>query len=720
VAGGAARRKHTGSEAWLGWLNGIALGTCIYYAISYSLFLPFACMAVMFFGAGLLPLGPYFALMATPLIRKKYCRFTGRNRLPGYLPGVSVALMGLMVLQLPESITYYGLARAKSEDQATRNHGLHVLRQYGNRTIMLRACYGGMQNNDFTLQPFNLLAAGDHGSAINSEIAREIYYRVTGEAFNAVPPPKFFTRAGRWNDLEDEFVWDDGLGGEQVAGRVKGLSLLSSRLDATTEPEAGISYCEWTMEFKNVSAQQREARAQVALPPGAVVSRVTLWINGEEREAAFGGRAQTRQAYQAVAVQQRRDPLLVTTCGPDRILIQCFPIPPGGGVMKIRLGITAPLLLDSPVSGSFVWPHFLERNFGIAGDFKHALWLEQPGADKQMAGVHENLAETNLSTSLHVTQVHREAVDKVWTPAETTGQVIQQTISPNPPASPERMIMVLDGSVGMRQQLPEIARTLDQIPENVEMAVIIASDKQPPLKTELRKATAANKAALQHQLRTLKFSGGQDNLPALETAWDLAETVENSAVVWLHLPEPFLLSSESGLIQRLERNRRQIRLHEIQLRSGPDRIVEKMDGFSMVEHDLSLAPDQSSLARLLAVWSGRTKTYGYTRQLTNAPGEASTQPASKHVARLWARDEALRLVRAHQSEAAATLAAQNQLVTPLTGAVVLETKAQYDQHNLKPTDPKTVPTIPEPRHLMLVALVIVLLYLKYRRPAANA
>ncbi len=101
-------------------------------------------------------------------------------------------------------------------------------------------------------------------------------------------------------------------------------------------------------EFRNQHEwSQREARAQVLLPPGGVVSRVTLWVNGEPREAAFAGRGEVRAAYQQVAVQQRRDPVLVTMSGPDRVLVQCFPIQPNGGTMKIRLGITVPLLIES-------------------------------------------------------------------------------------------------------------------------------------------------------------------------------------------------------------------------------------------------------------------------------------------------------------------------------------------------------------------------------------
>src|SRR6185369_17616494 len=152
--------------------------------------------------------------------------------------------------------------------------------------------------------------------SISADQARQIYFRVTGRPFNSVPPPALYTRLGRWNAMEEEFSWDEAVGGEAVAGRVKGLSLQSSRMDAVAEPDSATVYCEWTLEFKNVSSLDREARAQISLPPGGVVSRLTLWVNGEEREAAFSGRSHVREAYQQVAVVQRHDPVLVTTCGP--------------------------------------------------------------------------------------------------------------------------------------------------------------------------------------------------------------------------------------------------------------------------------------------------------------------------------------------------------------------------------------------------------------------
>src|SRR5207249_4532503 len=99
------------------------------------------------------------------------------------------------------------------------------------------------------------------------------------------------------------------------------------------------------------------------------------WIDGQECEAAFGGRSEVKTAYKEV-VSRRRDPVLVTTCGPDRVLLQCFPVPPEGGVMKARIGITAPLSLTNAETGFVRWPCFLERNFTIPEKFQHSLWME--------------------------------------------------------------------------------------------------------------------------------------------------------------------------------------------------------------------------------------------------------------------------------------------------------------------------------------------------------
>jgi hypothetical protein len=66
---------------------------------------------------------------------------------------------------------------------------------------------------------------------------------------------------------------------------------------------------------------------------------------------------------------------------------------------------------------------------------------------------------------------------------------------------------------------------------------------------------------------------------------------------------------------------------------------------------------------------------------------------------LWAYDRVLSLAAANDGEArseALRLAAAYRLVTPVSGAVVLETDADYTANNLSPPDASQIPTVPEP------------------------
>lgn len=711
----AARQKDVRHARLLGWLNSAAFGIAVYYALMYLPFSPIAAIGVIWFGLGLIPLTPLITVAVTPWLRSVYRKRTECERFPGAWGGFAAGFGLLVLLQLPTALTHYGLAKATGEVDAVRHHGIRVLRAFGDDEMLLRSCYRSLIRE----ANFDLVANLAGGKRwINPDEAREIYYRVTGRPFNSVPAPSLYTRFGRWSELENEFTWDDALGGEAVAGRVKGLSMLSSRMDAIAEPDAALTYCEWTMEFKNVSSQAREARAQIALPPGGVVSRLTLWVNGEEREAAFGGRAQVRQAYQSVAVVQRRDPVLVTTCGPDRVLMQCFPVPADGGMMKVRVGITAPLVLESPERGRFVWPRFLERNFRIGDEFKHALWIESPmpltssdttattlRSSTNTFSVRLSPSETSLFNSpAHVIVQRSTNVETVFTAADENGRVIQQTIRAATVNPPGRVVFVFDGSAGLRAHAADIAAGLGDLPAETEVAALVAEREGVAVLLPVQKASAEVMEDLRRRLRRVSFAGGQDNLPALEAGWDLAATSENGMLIWIHAPQPVLLSNGDGLRQRFERSATPPLLLELPVASGPDRIVEKLDGLP-VDHAPRLGALRDDLSGLIAQLTGKQARFKFVRdQVPAESGNVSGKPASKHVERLWARDEVRRLTKSRQREEATKLAAKEQLVTPVTGAVVLETMQQFAQHGLTPVDASTVPAVPEPGTWALIGL----------------
>ena len=703
----------------LGFANGAAIGIASVYTLLLLPFTPFAAFAVIFYGLGLLPMGPLFALVAGILLRRHLRQVEGeQKRLAGLWTGLATGVAALVLSALPMVLTEAGLRMAASDTPAESVRGVRLLRACGQNEELLRACYG---------HSGRLGSMYDWGTPVGAEAARAIYYRVTGQAFNAVPPPSLYAGRGRWALMEDEFTWDSDQAGDAVAGRVKGLSLRSSRMDGVVEPDAALAYVEWTLELKNDSTVQREARAQLALPPGAVVSRVTLWVDGEEREAAFGGRSQVKGAYKKV-VEARRDPVMVTTCGPDRVLVQCFPVPPGGGVMKFRLGLTTPLVLTNAETGFLRWPCFLERNFTIREDFRHSLWLDSSQALESMGGklapeqgkpgyyaIRGQVRDGELSAPQATVRVHRHAeVVQVWTPdsrGEDGEMLVRQSLGKTTVEPPDRVVMVIDGAAGMQEFYPAIAEALARLPQGIGFSLLLAKDGVEELSAPIPKGDAAAYQRAAHSLRKSRGAGGQDNVPALIRAWDLAAQGKAGAVVWIHGPQPMLFDSAEELRQRFERRPGSPLLLEVQTRVGPNRVAEKLDGLKGIQSAARLGGLGDDLAHLFGSWSGQTAAIELSRERTKAaaPGAGSQeQQASAHLVRLWAAGEISRLCEARKTTEAMQLAGLYQLVTPVSGAVVLETKAQYQQAGLQPAPAESVPVVPEPSSglLCLVGLVI--------------
>lgn len=699
-----------GRRTWiprLAHLNAFALGVSAVYAAMFLPLTPYALIGLIAYGIGLLPLTPLISFCVLASARGALRRGNDSGApLPKIRIGFAAGILALAIPYTHDFVTQEMLALAASKDAAQSRRGVALLRTLGSRDSLLRACY---DINDWSRGMGQVFGSGWTSGRVSTKDAEAIYYRVTGEPHNSVPAPAAVSLPGRrgramWNN-------DDALGGTKVAGKVAGLSMTSSRLDGKVEAAAGTSYVEWTMVFKNVALSQSEARAQIELPPGAVVSRLTLWIEGEPREAAFGGRGQVRAAYQAVAVQQRRDPVLVTTSGPDRVLMQCFPVQPNGGEMKIRVGITAPLRLTAERQGTVLLPRFLETNFEQGEGFAHDVWIE---SDQPLGGAGSTarlrLRDDELRGAPGFQTTLPAQAGERWTDDPTDpGFVIRQTVRRAAPSVPSRVVFVVDGSKSMASDLAVIAGALGKMPAGRDCTVVFAGDE--PEVMEAGRDTAKMAA----WLRSRKAVGGCDNLPALERAWDLAAAEPGGAVVWLHGPQPVLLSSAERLLQRTERERHAPVIYDLAKGAGPNRVAEQLDRFPGIRPIRGGTDVAANLDQLLACWRGDAFTLVHERlPRTELTGESSGD--GRHIARLWGLGEVERLASEPGGlERAIKLALQLQLVTRVSGAVVLERQEQYDRAGLTPADPHSVPTIPEPGTALLVLLGGGALLLRRRR-----
>jgi hypothetical protein len=728
----AVRRGSTQRGALLGLANAAAIGVSVFYSIVYLPVMPMALIAIIMAGMGLLPMAPIFALIAGVILRRQLKAIAPESsavRRKGLVLGLSLAFGVIILIELPASLTRVGLQMAVSDSPEQSARGFRLLRLAGNKDYMLRACYN--RHGRATDPVGFILSLSD---PVTPEQARTIYYRITGETFNTSQPPERI--AGHLAPRET-FDFDPDQGGTIIAGKVKGLSLASSGIDGSIDSDAGLGYIEWTLSFRNDSAAQQEARAEVQLPPGGVVSRLTLWVDGQEREAAFATREQARGAYQQV-VRQRLDPVLVTTAGRERILVQCYPIQPGGGQMKIRFGITTPLILEDRAHARLRLPHILERNFRIPDMITHAVWVEsksplevdsqslrteQPQAD--LYAVRGAVRDTELSEQGTFVRTTRAGeITEGWTrdALKNNEEIVRQFIRERNIPARSTILLVLDTSRSMEKWHREISAALGSLPPDVELKLLLADGNGAYEVGASQHPLSGRAEDIAPLIESVSFEGGANNVAPLMKAWDIAAAnPQGSVIVWIHGPQPLLLQPVEELRQRWERRAGGPVLYALQVGNGPDRIVEGLDGISAIEAVPRTDRLQSDLERLFAQLTGRAKPLEFVRtseKLTRVPESFAAKETSAHLARLWANDEVGRLITAQGKdweEQASKIATRYQLVTPVSGAVVLETQAQYDQAGLQPVAPGTVPTIPEPEMVMLLAIVLaIFLWMLYR------
>ena len=365
--------------------NSYALFLSGLYALVFLPLLPISFALVAVFGLGLGGFAPLLCLIASVYQLRRLSAWHGASGgrsselARGMLAGVALILVFFAIAECPRAGRRHALHLATSLDLAQQEEGLWWLAALGGEEEVLRGCYEGVW-------PRWVGALGGEEIASPRQ-CRRIYYRMTGESFSSVKRPRGGSDplfgGSIWQEWVEETTIRKELGEQRVGGVLDDVFLESSVQDLNIEGMEGgalgpgLGYIEWTLQFRNESRdQRREARAKILMPPGGVASRLTLWIGGEEREGAIGGREQVVEAYREVALVRRRDPALLTAVGPEAVLLQCFPIEPLG-CMKVKVGITAPLVVRE--GKAFLrLPYISECNFEIPDRLNHKVWAESP------------------------------------------------------------------------------------------------------------------------------------------------------------------------------------------------------------------------------------------------------------------------------------------------------------------------------------------------------
>lgn len=529
----------------------------------------------------------------------------------------------------------------------------------------------------------------ERGLDSGSTLDKNTYFRITGAPYS-----------------DEKELQQQSLDNPAIGLKIPGLSLSKSQISGNIDAATFSSSIDWTLTFHNSGSELQEARGEFDLPEGAVVSRATLWINGEPREAAFAPTEQVRDAY-ASTTARKRDPLLVTMSEQGRILVQCSPVPANGGNMMIRIGIKIPLETSDGKTCSMQLPKLLGTNFAVPK--RHRISLVSH--DKPLVGL-ANIETKMTKEGYLLDGILKTSHDKPIAPI-----VIQRTAQFTEFATPDwyshdqrsvvarlrevgslapkRLFVVIDASESLKTHAAEIKQALASIPSSLKPSIYLVSEPNTEENQEAEiSALAPNQA--EDAISAATFVGGKDNGRTLREVLETAAEQSGSAVLWIHGPQPISYNSPHETVLDLVHN---VFLFDLQIQPGLASTLQDLQAedasnlltCQTVAHK-SVAQDVKDL---ISGWEKDTKQVRIQRRLSNSKPAMNLivdRTVSAQVTCLWASEAVTKLIACGKKQEAETLAAKYRLVTPVTGAVVLETKSDYALWQLDPGAYKDAPT----------------------------
>lgn len=685
----------------LSLFSGMSMGIAILYSLMFLPMAPISILAIALLGIGLLGLSPMLSIpciLKSGRVASSLAERENSYADPHQLKHIGhlIILVMVIALELPSTLTRIHLAQAADSNPQVQLSGLKWLRSFGSEEVLLRACY---ERSGRATDILGSLWEFSH--PIGVQTARDVFYKVTGKPFNTVPIPASaratIQNAGIMSDpadlnagVEDEFDYDADIAGEIVSGVARGLSISTSKISGTLDPDATLASLQWAFTLSNTSKYDREARAKILLPPNAVVNKATLTVNGEERDALIMGRSEARAIYRR-AVVEKKDPLLVSMCGPDLLLVQCFPVRPNDK-MLVKLYMAAPMQMTRADQATLMLPAFDERNFQI--DVHHEVELTSKGksvevackdlkseakGDKVLIAGAVDTAElargdTTLSVSRnpHVTTVFADSSTegRGQDLVEVVHSVSSAQLSPKVDhhSAPSSLTVLIDGSIGMTTFLPQVMKGLEALPAQVKTNIVFLKDGE----TVLNNAT---------ELTNVRCEGGQENAAPLLEA--LTKHSSNGAVLWIHAAQPLCAIATKKHIQRVfGYSTSPALLYDMQVVAGANEILDGCRTMNSIVRVHRTGSSEADLKSLFQSWQQPAAS-------TTTGASGLRVPANQSLCDLEAYRQVRDLLAQHNERAAARLAVGQHIITPVSSAVVTM--------NLPASNPAPTPKAPDTR-----------------------
>jgi hypothetical protein len=601
---------------------------------------------------------------------------------------LAAVLSCVLIAVFPTVLTKQAFEVAESDESMPQ--ALLLLRAFGDNDTMLRKCYSQHLELPWYFQEARMMFSDvAWGNDHKRDVARELYYRVKGKPFNSVKRP---LGVGDYDDDYYSYLdWQDhDFAGTTVGGIVRGLRLSRSHMDGWVGPDEGVAHINWLMHFAHDDGCLAELRAQLLLPPKAVVSNCSLWVNGQRRDAIIGTRASTRHAYQTSA-QAGEKPFMVATAGSGRVLMQSSTGWWGRDV-DLMLEITAPLSVLSDRKAAMHLPMFAERNFDItsphqinlaSSDAVEAFPPLKVSPGSSFSGISGALTETQLQSPAATLQFARSADKTAFAvpPSDLCDQplverITSETLAPNTP-----LIVVIDGSNSMQSAIGDVIAALNAA-DSKDATIIWAADRPVVLASHVATSSSAWHAVLA-KLQDCSFLGGQNNAEALAQAVAELPVQQSANVLWVHGPQPVKFTA--GNLAPILRHHDGVRLWEYQPVAGPNEVIKALDLSDALRQVPYLFGAAADLRMIVEQLCGRAQLWSIQR--TAQDNADPSLPAAKHnreIAQLYFEQVvADKLANLAERPHWGAYAQAAHIVTPLTSALVLERDDLYARYGVK-------------------------------------
>ena len=617
------------------------------------------------------------ALFLTHALRNaKHTRDAKLRTILYSLMGIALTIFSFLGAEARSTFIRIAENMSLSDDAKERETGLSMLRNSGPEKELKITC----------ADPH---AAGLAGMflPLNVDAQKRLFFAATGKPY----------RAEGGTDMS--LMSNDYLRDHVVGNPVEGLSLHRSAIFGQVHPKTLTSTLDWTFVFKNKTYMNQEARAELALPEGAVISNLTLWINGQARPGAFSATENASGSYKWVTTQHR-DPALITDLGRGRYLLQAAPIQ-GQGEMKVQVSITEPLKLDGNNVATLGMPHFIDENFKLNGQHQITIRSDSKLTSPSLPSLKPSftadgtqvisgkLNQADISTAAFTVKLDQPVEFKpiaVFDNFAHNGVIIEE-LKTRSTSAPKHLVVVVDSSQAMKEHLDKIVTSLDKIDKNIKTSIMLAGDSEAgevyPLKDGLKK------------LKENNFGGGQDNLFALVKASELAGESSGGAVLWIHGPQP----GYNNEIYIMSPYAHTPSFFEMAL----DDCLTNTNEFFKNHHDVGpfaavprTGPLSDDLDSFLSKWQpGAKETYTDLSILKGGTTAEIVKDAdcAREVAILHAARQIKDLLASGRISEAVTQAVRYHIVTPVSAAVVLENAEDYKQWGMEV--PKNTPSAAE-------------------------